>query len=268
MYFFFLLPRLNCTFAGMKRAIVIGATSGIGRQVAQLLIQNGWHVGMAARRIETLNELKQIAPERSYIRQIDVTQPGASDLLLELFNELGGANLFFYAAGIGWQNKGLEESKELQTIETNALGFARMVGTAFRYFAEHAGGHIAIVSSIAGTKGLGPAPAYSATKALQNTYIQALEQLSHARNLHIQFTDIRPGFVNTPLLYPDTPDTPESQASSNKGYPMQMSSRYVAKHIVKAIYRKKRVIVIDWRWRLVNFLWRLLPNRIWRHIRL
>ena len=285
---------LRRTFAAMKRAIVIGASSGIGRQVAQLLIQDGWHVGMAARRIDILKKLQQIAPDRVYIKQIDVNQPTASAQLLELISELGGLNLYFHAAGIGYQNRDLDEDKELRTVETNALGFARMVGAAFRYFGSHAGGHIAVVSSIAGTKGLGPAPAYSATKALQNTYLQALEQLSHQRHLHIRFTDIRPGFVDTPLLFPEnnvvysttpspttqhpSPNTASVSVGSPDGvptthhpspnYPILLSSRYVAKRIIKAVYRKKRVVVIDWRWRLITALWRRVPNCVWKHIRL
>ena len=239
----------------MKRAIVIGASSGIGRQVAQLLLQHDWHVGLAARRIEALQELKCIAPDRIVTAKIDVTDSEATDHLLTLINQLGGMNLFFYAAGVGWQNPQLEEDKEMQTVETNALGFTRMVGTAFRYFANHTGGQIAVISSVAGTRGLGPAPAYSATKAMQHCYIESLEQLSRMRNLHINFTDIRPGFVETPLL-------------RGNRFPMLMSSRHVAKHIIKAIYKRRHVVVIDWRWGVVVALWRCVPHWLWRKLKL
>ena len=72
----------------MKRAIVIGASSGIGRQVASLLIQRGWNVGIAARRLEPLNELKTMAPDRVFVKQIDVTSDDAETKLKELINEL------------------------------------------------------------------------------------------------------------------------------------------------------------------------------------
>lgn len=262
----------------MKRAIVVGASSGIGRQVAQLLIQGGWHVGMAARRIDTLNELKKIAPERIYTRKIDINKEEATEQLSELINDLGGLNLYFHAAGIGWQNPALDESRELQTVETNTGGFTRSIGVAFRYFASHAGGHIAAITSVAGTKGLGPAPSYSASKAFQTTYIQALEQLSHSRNLHIRFTEIRPGFVNTPLLFPEehTQQNTESDESNGivlhedtiKKYPLLLSSQYVAKRIVKALYWRRRTVIIDWRWKLITRLWRCIPNCIWKHMRL
>ena len=106
---------------------------------------------------------------------IDVTKAEAGEKLLALVDRLGGMDLYFHASGIGKQNRTLEEDIELITTETNAVGFTRMIGTAYRYFAQQGTGHIAAITSIAGTKGLGPAPAYSATKALQATYLQALE---------------------------------------------------------------------------------------------
>ena len=176
----------------MKRAIVIGASSGLGRQVAQLLIQDGWYVGVAARRENLLQDLKQIAPERVKTSSIDVTEGNCVEKLLELISFVGGMHLFFYSSGIGWQNRDMIIDREIKTMQTNAVGFTRMVGTAFEYFRNNTGGHIAVISSIAGTKGLGPAPSYSASKALQNTYIEALEQLSKSQKLGILFTDIRP----------------------------------------------------------------------------
>ena len=149
-----------------KIAVIVGASSGIGREVAKLLLADGWRIGVAARREEHLQELKATTPERVETMTIDVTMPDAGERLLSLIERLGGMNLYFHASGIGKQNRALEEGIELQTIETNAVGFTRMIGTAYRYFAEKGEGHIAAITSIAGTKGLGPAPAYSATKAL------------------------------------------------------------------------------------------------------
>ena len=232
----------------MKRAIVIGASSGIGLEVARLLKQKGWTVGVAARRVERLSEFE-------YTAQIDVNDEDAGQRLLELVEKVGGIDLYFHASGIGHQNRELQEDIELQTVQTNGLGFTRMVGAAYRYLAEHGGGHIAVISSIAGTKGLGPAPAYSATKALQNTYIQSLEQLANARGLNIRFTDIRPGFVATDLLGDDP-------------YPMLLDKTDVARDIVSSIEKRRHVRVIDWRWRIVTWLWRRIPRFVWRRLSL
>lgn len=155
----------------MKKAIVVGASSGIGHKVARLLIAQGWAVGVAARRIDKLTDLQAMAPERVYTAHIDVTNEDAETSLQQLIGRMGGLDLYFHAAGIGWQNPSLNADIELKTMETNAVGFTRMIGCAYRYFANNGGGHIACITSIAGTKGLGPAPAYSATKAMQNTYL-------------------------------------------------------------------------------------------------
>lgn len=225
-------------------------------EVARLLLADGWQLGVAARREAPLQELKTIAPDRVEVMTIDVTQPDAGERLLSLISQLGGMDLYFHVSGIGKQNRTLEADIELRTVDTNAVGFTRMIGTAFRYFAQQGKGHIAAITSIAGTKGLGPAPAYSATKALQATYLQALEQQAHQRRLNIRFTDIRPGFVDTALL------------NGTFKYPMLMKPEAVARDIVSSIRRQRHVRIIDARYRIMTFFWRLIPNCIWRRMKL
>ncbi len=234
-----------------KKAIVIGASSGIGQEVAKILIRQGWTVGVAARRVELLQGIGAAAVER-----IDVTAKEATEGLRQLIGKTGGMDLFFYASGIGKRNMELQEDIELATIETNGMGFTRMIGEAYRYFANHGGGHIAAITSIAGTKGLGPAPSYSATKAMQNVYLQALEQQALSRGLNIRFTDIRPGFVDTPLL------------GGDYHYPMMLQPGEVAKEIVYAINHKKHIRVIDWKYRILTAFWRRTPRWLWRRIKL
>ncbi len=239
-----------------KKAIIVGASSGIGMEVAKVLLSDGWHLGIAARREDKLLELKAMAPERIKVMTIDVTQSDAGERLLSLIDELGGMDLYFHASGIGRQNRNLEADIELRTMDTNAVGFTRMIGTAYRYFAQRGEGHIAAITSIAGTKGLGPAPAYSATKALQATYLQALEQQTRQSGLRIRFTDIRPGFVDTALLNGDFK------------YPMLLQPAAVARDIVGSIYKRRHVRIIDLRYRILTFFWRLIPNWLWRRFRL
>ena len=234
----------------MKRAIIIGATSGIGQEVAKNLLREGWQIGIAGRRQPALEDFQRIAPEQIKIQSLDVTQADAAEKLNTLIRKLGGMDLFLLSSGIGFQNPELDIDIELNTARTNVEGFTRMVDTAFDYFKQHGGGHLAVISSIAGTKGLGIAPAYSATKRFQNTYIDALEQLSHLQKLNIRFTDIRPGFVATPLLKDDK-------------YPLLMHTSQVASQIVKAISRRKRVAIIDWRYQFIVFFWKLIPGWLW-----
>ena len=208
-------------------------------------------MGVAARREDKLKALGATAFE-----PIDVTKEDATERLQSLISRLGGMDLFFYASGIGKQNRELEEDIELATMQTNGLGFTRMIGEAYRYFAKQGHGHIAAITSIAGTKGLGPSPSYSATKAMQNVYLQALEQQANARGLNIHFTDIRPGFVDTPLLTGDF------------HYPMMLKPEKVAKEIITAINHRQHIRVIDWKYRLLTALWRRIPRCLWRHMRL
>ena len=225
-------------------------------EVAKLLLAQGCCLGIAARREDRLQALKQMAPDRVETAVIDVTTEDAAVRLHSLIDRLGGMDLFFYVSGIGKQNRELIPEIELDTVNTNGMGFTRMIGEAYRYFAEQGAGHIAAITSIAGTKGLGPAPSYSATKAMQNVYLQSLEQQANARNLNIRFTDIRPGFVDTDLL------------KGNFRYPMMLKPENVARSIVNAINGKRHIKVIDWRYAILTSLWRRLPRCLWRHLKL
>ncbi len=234
----------------MKRIVIVGATSGIGRATAHCFLQAGWMIGVAGRREEALEAMRRSAPGRVFVQRIDVTDEEAPQHLLRLIEQMGGMDVFLLSSGVGWQNPGLLPAIELQTAATNVSGFVRMVDAAYHYFARQGKGHIAVISSVAGTRGLGAAPAYSATKRFQNTYIDALDQLARLNGLSLAFTDIRPGFVATPLLKGDT-------------YPLTMRVEKVAMHIFRGIGRKKRVVVIDARYRVLVFFWRLVPRWLW-----
>ena len=240
----------------MKRAIVIGASSGIGKEVARLLLAEGWHLGVAARRTELLEELRSEHPELVTVAEIDVTSDDAPRKLLDLIDEMGGVGLFFYSSGIGKQNMLLDKEIEMRTVETNVKGFTQMIDTIYNYMSEHQGGHIAVISSIASTKGLGAAPSYSATKSFQAHYIEALQQQANMRNLNIRFTDIQPGFVDTALLGDD------------HKYPLLLRTEDVARQIVCAVYKEKGRCIIDWRYRLLTFFWRLIPRWLWVRLKI
>ena len=115
----------------MKRAIIIGASSGIGMEVGKLLLADGWMLGLAARRTDRLMELQTLNPERIRFERIDVTEEDAPEKLRCLIDKVGGMDLFFYASGIGKRNPELDKDIELDTVNTNALGFTRMVNAAF-----------------------------------------------------------------------------------------------------------------------------------------
>lgn len=239
----------------MTRIVIVGATSGIGLACAKACIEAGWRVGAAGRRTEALEAFRATAPAQVEIAELDITQENASERLAGLIEKLGGMDIYLHCSGVGHQNPALQPGIEVDTARTNAEGFIRMITAAFNYFKSHGGGHLAAISSIAGTKGLGSAPAYSATKRMQNIYLDALAQLAHMQRLPIRITDIRPGFVATPLL-------------SDGHYPMLMQPEKVAARILRALHRQERRVVIDRRYAVLVFFWKLIPEWLWERLRI
>lgn len=244
----------------MKRIIVIGASSGMGYKVASDFARMGWKVGVAARRTEPLAALQSLYPDNVQYTYIDVTASDAVKRFCDLIERLGGMDVMLLCAGTGWNNPELDQAKDMHTLQVNVMGFTRMVNAAYKYFKDTANvsrGQIAAITSIAGTKGIGISATYSASKAYQSRYLQAIDQLAHQQHVNVAVTEIRPGFVNTDLL-----------DVSRHNYPMLMSVDYVAPRIERAILRRRRVTTIDSRWAVVTALWRLIPNPIWRRIAL
>ena len=243
------------------RAIVIGATSGLGRVVAGLMADEGWTVGIAGRRRELLESFVAEHPGADIrISDFDVTAEDSPSRLMELIGRTGGADLIFIVSGVGKQNRELDPDIELNTVKVNCLGYVRMADAAFRYFRERSEaepgfrGHLAIVSSVAGTKGMGTGPAYSSTKRFQSTYLDSLAQLSRMNGFPLDVTDIRPGFVRTDIL------------SRDKNYPMLMTVQYASELIFKALKRRRRRACIDWRFALLAFLWSIVPQCLWERM--
>lgn len=240
----------------MKRMIIMGASSGIGLAAARALASRGVRVGLAARRLAPLEELKMLYPDNVEIAEIDVNSPDAPARLRELIDRLGGMEIYFHVAGIGYDNPDFTPEREVEILETNSVGFARMTCAAYGWFREHGGGHIAAVTSVGGTNGVGDLSAYSASKKCAQTYLTALEQLSRSRRDNIAITDIRPGWITTPLLHAD------------KRYPMAMTLEYALPQILRAVVERRRVAYIDCRWGILAAAWRLLPNCLWTRLRI
>ncbi len=232
----------------------MGASSGIGYACAEALASRGVRVGVAARKERPLIELKNKYPDFIEFETIDITSADAVSGLNKLIDKLGGMDIYFHVAGIGYENPEMNPETEVKIFTTNTVGFARCVSAAYQYFRKNGiRGQIAAVTSVAGTNGIGRMAAYSASKAANQKWLVALEQLSNSQNAGISFTDIRPGWIRTPLVSPDT------------RYPLEMDLEYVVPQVLKAIVRKKRVAVIDWRWNIVIGLWRMIPNFLYTH---
>ena len=241
----------------MTNVVIVGASSGIGYALAEALARGGVKVGVAARRTARLEQLKNRYPANVEVECIDITAIDAPTHLNALIHRLGGMDIYVHAAGIGYENATLDIAREVEIIGTDATGFARMLAAAYRYF-KHTGipGSIAAISSVAGTRGIGRMAAYSASKAFDYAYIDALEQLAVMDKLDIKFTDIRPGWIRTPLL------------NDKEKYIMEMSMEHALPLILKAIVRRQRVAYVDARWRTAAAAMKAVPRSVWKRLKL
>ena len=237
----------------MKKAIVIGATSGIGRELARVLAEEGYQVGITGRRRRLLEELEGEFPGRMYGRPFDVSAGDAGEEMQALINRMQGVDLVTVNAGTGKIDLEIPWENEEATIRTNVLGFARMANVAFQHFRLRGSGHLVGVSSIAGIRGGGGAPAYSASKAFVSNYLQGLRYIADRQGHDITVTDIQPGFVDTAMA---------------RGDHVFWSAppREAALQIFRAIRRKRNHAYITRRWRLIAWALKALPESILRRL--
>ncbi|MHB9024073.1 MAG: SDR family NAD(P)-dependent oxidoreductase [Armatimonadota bacterium] len=233
----------------MQKAIIIGATSGIGRALALVLSRNGYAVGITGRREELLIELRNQLPGPSAFRRMDVTQPEeALQALEELIAELGGMDLLVISSGVGIPNPDLDWRKEQATIDVNVSGFVLLATTGYRYFSQQDSGHLVGISSIAGVRGSRFNPAYGASKAFEMNYLEGLRARAYHEKRHIAVTDIRPGFIATPMT------------AANEMMFWVAPVEKAAEQIYRAIVRKRRVAYVTRRWAFIAWLLRRLPE--------
>jgi short-subunit dehydrogenase len=235
----------------MRKAIIIGATSGIGKGLARLLVYDGFKVGISGRRTELLESLKSENPDSYSIRTLDIKDTKVSvEKLEELTTELGGLDLLIISSGTGEINEKLDFEIEKRTIDTNVIGFTCIANWAFNYFANQKSGHLVAISSIGGLRGSRQAPAYNATKAYQINYLEGLRQKATKHKEQIFITDIRPGLVDTEM-------------AKGEGLFWVMPVEKTVRQIYKAIINKKKIVYVTKRWGLIASLLKVMPGFIY-----
>jgi short-subunit dehydrogenase len=228
-------------------AIVVGASSGIGRALARLLAQDGYTLGLAARRIAVLEEVKREVDGRAVTKAIDVSRvEEARASLRELVAELGDVELVVLSAGVSIKSATWEE--ELQTIAVNVTGFVGLANVAMEHFTQRGSGHLVALSSIAGLRGArGEAAVYGASKAFVSNYAEALRMKAAALGIDIAVTEVTPGYVDTPMT------------AGQKGMFWVVPVEVAARQIQRAIRRRRRHVYVSRRWRLVAWAMKVLP---------
>jgi short-subunit dehydrogenase len=235
----------------MRKAIVIGATSGIGKGLAKLLVDNGYKVGITGRRSEFLENLRLEKPNSYTVKTFDVTDTKATiEKLEELTAELGGLDLLILSSGTGDINNKLDFELEKRTIDTNVVGFTCIAGWAFKYFENQKFGHLVAISSIGGLRGSRQAPSYNATKAYQINYLEGLRQKATSTKEQIFITDIRPGLVDT-------------QMAKGEGLFWVMPVEKTVRQIFVAIKKRRKVAYVTKRWGLLATILRRIPRVIY-----
>ncbi len=236
-----------------KRVIIVGATSGIGRKMAEQYVLKGYKIGITGRRKELLDEIKNMHPNNVETECFDVTGNENISRLSSLIQKIGGLDILVYSSGIGEPSKELSWQLDKETVDTNVNGFVEIANWAFNYFIKQGHGTLAVLSSVAANRGNSWAPAYSASKAFQSNYFEALAIKAKRMKKNIGIICIEPGFVDTHMV------------RKNKTFWLVPVEK-AAKQIIRAIEKKKRKVYVSKRWWLVVKLMKLTPFWIYKKL--
>ncbi len=239
-----------------RRAIVVGASSGIGAALVRALARGGTRVAALARRAEELGRLQGECPAGAVSARVhDVKRAGEVPALFEqLVRELGGLDLLIYAAGImpavGPQE--FDTEKDLEILAVNALGCIAWCNPAAEFFQSRRSGTIVGLSSIAGDRGRRGNPAYGTSKAAIHHYLEALRNRLGECGVHV--CTVKPGYVETVM----------TQGLSNPFW--MISADEAARQILSVARRRKNVRYIPFRWLWVSLAVRSIPSFLFRRL--
>ena len=236
----------------MQKAIIIGASSGIGMQLAKLMAKNNIELGLTGRRIELLNKLVTELPCKAYAKYMDIANTqDTMKTLTNLIEEMGNVDLIFVSSGIGHINYDLNWHLEQETINTNVSGTTAIINTAMNYFLNRKSGHLAVISSVASLRGSAESPAYNASKAYIANYIEGMRCKVKKMKLEITVTDIKAGLVDTAM-------------AKGEGLFWVMPLEKATKQIYNALAKKKSEVYVTKRWGLIGFLLKRIPKSLYR----
>jgi short-subunit dehydrogenase len=242
----------------VKRAIIIGATSGIGRQVAKILANKGGYVvGLVGRRTHLLKSLQKEVKTKSYIKSFDVSKhESAAKELRELIKKMGGLDLIFIS--VTACDDIIKENdlwvKEKKTLDVDLVGFWVMARVALDHFLQQKSGHLAAISSIVGEFGAGESPAYSGSKAFISTYLEGVRNQMIKKEVPIYVTDVVAGYVSVESV----------DASLLEDTYWVITAEEAASQIYRALEKKQDVVYVSKQWELISALLKQNPDNIRR----
>ena len=234
--------------------IIIGATSGIGRALFEKYATNGNRIGIVGRRTHLLDELYQEHPDTTITATADITKQDEIARAIDiLYSELKHIDLAIVCSGTGDINASLDYAVERPTIDTNVMGWTFVVDTLYNIFEQQGHGHLVSITSAGGLRGEPMAPAYSASKAYQINYMEALRKKAYKSGSQIYVTDIRPGLVNTAM-------------AKGEGLFWVMPVEKVANQIITAIHKNKYKAYVTKRWHILAIINKNLPFALYKRM--
>ena len=232
--------------------IIIGATSGIGRALFEKYAADVNRIGIVGRRTHLLDELLQEHPDTTVTATADITKQDETERAIDaLHSELKHIDLAIVCSGTGDINASLDYDMERPTIDTNITGWTYVIDTLYNIFVQQGHGHLVAITSAGGLRGEPMAPAYSASKAYQINYMEALRKKAYKGGNNIHVTDIRPGLVNTAM-------------AKGEGLFWVMPVEKVAHQIVAAIRKQKSKAYVTKRWHILAIINKNLPFSIYK----
>jgi short-subunit dehydrogenase len=250
-----------------KKAVIVGASTGIGRALVNEFAQQGYEIGMCGRKVDLMQAHQRVIPTKSYVKQIDLTNiDSVQPALQELVNEMDGMDLMIVNAGI-WpeaengilpQNKQIELSWLLDTIKVNVMGCTAAFNFATNYFLLQGRGHIVGISSLDAERGHSLAPAYCGSKAFMAKFLEGMRNKFAQLNLPINVTEIRPGCI-------ETREYELSDAEKQYTY-WTVLAETAARDIYESVTEKEKVAYVPRRWQIISWLLTLTPDWLYNLI--
>lgn len=231
-----------------RTALVVGASSGIGKAIAEALMADGWTVGLTSRNMDNLAPICAQWGDRARAKVIDIDDADGARAGLRAFaDDLGGVDLWVLNAGTGILNRDFAWAPERQTIATNVMGFAAMTDVAVHHCIARGEGRIVGISSVAKKRGHPFTASYSGSKAFVSLYLDGVRQYLRRGAPKVSVTEAAPGYIDTPLQQFDEAF-------------WVVSAQTAARQIIAAALAGRKHAYVPRRWALIAALLSLMPR--------
>ena len=238
-----------------KKVWITGASSGIGKAVAEKFAKENWKVAISARRAELLDEMAK--NKNIFAYPMDVTNADQTKVVFnKILNDFGNIDLCIFSSGTYERKseKGINIENIRNVMEVNFLGVVISVKTVEDYFKSKKDGHIAIVSSPVGYRGLPKSSGYTPSKASLNNFTQGI--FFDFKKFNVRVSLISPGFIKTALT-----------DKNDFKMPYLKSPEYAAEKIFNGLINKTGFeIIFPPQIAIIYKIFQILPNKIYNFL--